>query len=395
MFTFGFKPKPIATELLRDVDAALASIPPLSDERVEKEVELLRVLNADSGVDFVNQTWLFVPYPNLLAVALKHGANTNAVDSSGVPALALALEQPDNRSADLLIDAGADVAETMRVDGSALIKAIRQSCTMSTKTHALARMPFSSTNPPAETARKNWTVVLKMLDCASVGVVNQADAAGRTACHFVAQTKDEVSEEVLLKLIFAGADVHAVDKAGVTVLDLAMKELHVARVHLVATLLAAGAVPPPSKGLDSDTSTMAVLGGGKGWGENGAACSKRFIQSKGLNAIRKRATDICVALQDLDLDAVRLREIVVQSCEPFAALLDFHLVWRLVVMVKHFKQGRREKTRAPTYRVTLDVPTELAFWSYTPTVTFNASITAMPEFAEMSFERLRAEHYRK
>jgi hypothetical protein len=90
-----------------------------------------------------------------------------------------------------------------------------------------------------------------------------------------------------------------------------------------------------------------------------------------------------------------LREIVVQSCEPFAALLDFHLVWRLVVMVKHFKQGRREKTRAPTYRVTLDVPTELAFWSYTPTVTFNASITAMPEFAEMSFERLRAEHYRK
>jgi hypothetical protein len=198
IFTFDVKPKP-TPDVLRDFDAALASIAQLSDERAQKEDELLRVLKDD--FDFVNQTWLFVPYPNVLAVALKHGANVSAVNASGVPALAVALDQLDNRSAELLIDAGADVAETFRVDSSALIKAVRQSWTMSKKRLA-GTLFFTANQAVVEAARKNWTVALKMLDCASVGVVNQADAAGRTACHFVAEANDD-SEEVLLKLILA------------------------------------------------------------------------------------------------------------------------------------------------------------------------------------------------
>jgi hypothetical protein len=72
------------------------------------------------------------------------------------------------------------------------------------------------------------------------------------------------------------------------------------------------------------------------------ACSHKVVQLAGFNAIRKRATEICMAMHDLDLDASRMSEIVIQSCTPFAERLDFHYIWDLVVMVKHFHDRHRK-----------------------------------------------------
>lgn len=53
--------------------------------------------------------------------------------------------------------------------------------------------------------------------------------------------------------------------------------------------------------------------------------------------IKERATQICIALQELKLDANRICEIVFAACEPTSRALPFHLIWNLVVTVKHFK----------------------------------------------------------
>jgi hypothetical protein len=74
-----------------------------------------------------------------------------------------------------------------------------------------------------------------------------------------------------------------------------------------------------------------------------AAISKRTVQLAGFKAIRDRATEICVALQDLEMDATRLSEIVIQSCTPFAERLEFHFIWDLVTAVKHFKERRQQR----------------------------------------------------
>jgi hypothetical protein len=73
------------------------------------------------------------------------------------------------------------------------------------------------------------------------------------------------------------------------------------------------------------------------------ACSHKVVQLAGFRAIRKRAAEICIAMHDLDLDAVRMSEIVIESCTPFAERLEYHYIWDLVVMVRHFHERQQAK----------------------------------------------------
>ena len=71
---------------------------------------------------------------------------------------------------------------------------------------------------------------------------------------------------------------------------------------------------------------------------DGIARARRAIHAAGFRAIRERAAQVCIGLQALRVPALQLCEIVIVDCAPFAARLDFYLVWNLVVAIKHFRE---------------------------------------------------------
>ena len=89
-------------------------------------------------------------------------------------------------------------------------------------------------------------------------------------------------------------------------------------------LLAAGVDPPTARMICDD----AV----------GIESARQTIQRVGLDEIRERAFEICLALQSLRLPALQTVLILTEACAPFAAQLDFHRLWNLVVKVKHFQR---------------------------------------------------------
>lgn len=65
--------------------------------------------------------------------------------------------------------------------------------------------------------------------------------------------------------------------------------------------------------------------------------AKQSVKKARYDLIKERAIEVCIALQDLQLDANRLCYIVIEACAPFAYDLAFHNVWNLVVKIKHWK----------------------------------------------------------
>lgn len=65
--------------------------------------------------------------------------------------------------------------------------------------------------------------------------------------------------------------------------------------------------------------------------------SSADIEKTAFIAIRKRATEVCIALQELELDANRLMKIVFYDCLPFSNQVAKHHLWELVTKVKHFR----------------------------------------------------------
>jgi hypothetical protein len=72
----------------------------------------------------------------------------------------------------------------------------------------------------------------------------------------------------------------------------------------------------------------------------------RDVQKRALKEIREKAREICIALYELDLDALRMCYIITEACVPYARQLDFHRVWNLVVCVRHFHDRRKRKVEA-------------------------------------------------
>jgi ankyrin repeat protein len=60
----------------------------------------------------------------------------------------------------------------------------------------------------------------------------------------------------------------------------------------------------------------------------------------GLSLINDRATDICIALQSLALPALITLSVVDAAC-PLAHVLPMHVKWRLVTLIKHFKDKKK------------------------------------------------------
>lgn len=166
---------------------------------------------------------------------------------------------------------------------------------------------------------------------------------------------DDGSERIVLALAAAGADLDAADHRGRTA-------VHWHRWHrCLPWLLACGADPnlgPPffdgraplplshrralclihAAGADLhlrcrlDAPAPALL-----------ADARRELLRTQLGLIRERATDVLVALQDLDLSAAELLEIIEFACEPFANCVPLRAKWALVVCVKHFPASGTSK----------------------------------------------------
>ncbi len=68
--------------------------------------------------------------------------------------------------------------------------------------------------------------------------------------------------------------------------------------------------------------------------------AKKRIEQAGFAAIRARVLEICIALQEIEMPAPQLIEIVTHTCAPFAARLPYHYLWDAVVLVKHFRSRK-------------------------------------------------------
>lgn len=65
---------------------------------------------------------------------------------------------------------------------------------------------------------------------------------------------------------------------------------------------------------------------------------RRRIPSTAFFAIKAEATQICIGLQSLGLDALCTCTIIQCACDPMSRLVPFHQLWALATAVKHFNQ---------------------------------------------------------
>jgi ankyrin repeat protein len=74
--------------------------------------------------------------------------------------------------------------------------------------------------------------------------------------------------------------------------------------------------------------------------------AKKRIERARFAAIRARVLEISNAMQQLEIPAPQLIEIVTQACAPFAAQLPYHYLWDAVVLVKHFHSQHLSAARS-------------------------------------------------
>ncbi|MEX0596993.1 MAG: hypothetical protein WD512_10890 [Candidatus Paceibacterota bacterium] len=70
--------------------------------------------------------------------------------------------------------------------------------------------------------------------------------------------------------------------------------------------------------------------------------TQKEIGMVAFNKVKFRLMEICIALQDLELDANRLMYIVYFDGLPFTNQIPLHLFWKLVTTVKHFHDRQRK-----------------------------------------------------
>jgi hypothetical protein len=152
--------------------------------------------------------------------------------------------------------------------------------------------------------------------------------------------------------IEAGADVNCIDNDGQTPLHRA------SGYHCVVLLVAAGANVSARDergqtafqalwgGTNSQSMLPAFVAAGADQGgvdrrvtdvdDDQVESARREIAKVRLDFVRRRATDVCIGLAPLRLDALQMCEILQHSCGPLAHLIAFHQWWTIATTVKHF-----------------------------------------------------------
>jgi ankyrin repeat protein len=163
--------------------------------------------------------------------------------------------------------------------------------------------------------------------------INSQDLTRWSPLHYAAINQSD--DKIVRFLIKKGANINLIDS--VNYWTPIMYCLAENRRKNLPILLAAGA---DHTNLDITFSNDNVL---IKFRKNIITIPKKNIELVGFNAIRKRAMKICIAMQDLNLPAPQMIEIIKQSCVPFTENLPYHYLWDLVVTVKHFHDRQSKK----------------------------------------------------
>lgn len=139
--------------------------------------------------------------------------------------------------------------------------------------------------------------------------VHALTAKGDTVCHRVAQSIDNRTvhvTRVMQFLLAAGADVDTANPSGITPRQLL-------RTHCQAVL---------------EPSAIDLAG--------------HLIAKTRLDFVRNRALQVCIGLQSRGLDALQMCEILLHACGPLAPIIPFHRWWKIATTVKHFSRVAQE-----------------------------------------------------
>lgn len=164
---------------------------------------------------------------------------------------------------------------------------------------------------------------------------------GRTALHHACCSFSDGGPTVEL-LIALGADIDAVSNDGQSACHDAATNQSAA--SLCALLAAGGDLDQPDNAGDTPRMIMEREYDPQPTNDEIDAARKRIAQLR-FEFVRKRALEICIALQSLNLDALQMCEIMIQS---FGNLVAFHQWWKLVTAVKHL---RKDLMQTPTTKV--------------------------------------------
>jgi ankyrin repeat protein len=162
--------------------------------------------------------------------------------------------------------------------------------------------------------------------------VDRQNTDGWTALHRACDDLQLNGPSVVELLVVLGADVSLVDCADQSVCDLAAAHWHSALCICVA---AGGDLDRTQKTGDTPRRIANRYNTLLPCGDEIAAARRRIAKAR-LDLVRQRAIQICVGLQSLDIDALRLCEILMHSFGALGSLIAFHQWWQIATKVKHF-----------------------------------------------------------
>jgi ankyrin repeat protein len=327
----------------------------------------------------------------LMTLLLAHKADIAAVDDLMRTPLNLAIKFHNESVVPILLDAGARLDDNVCWAASSSTSVIQ---VLLNRGVVLRDLRDDSNALAQGSTPLHWAVsskdiympALKVLVSSGVDL-NARDSFGNTCCHtfldrFVyAERKNliwlidsgvdlEVVNSVghtplhracmqangsAIFLVAAGADVHKLTGNGDTACHLALARVEQSEaVELIYVLHAVGAsIDVPNQTGDTVRQLLA---------ERKVTIRPRKLESTlramvrlRLDFVRKRALQICIALQSLRLDALQMCEILVHACGAVAPVIRFHHWWNIVTAVKHYMPqpkvtlpAKQQKSKAPT-----------------------------------------------
>jgi ankyrin repeat protein len=311
---------------------------------------------------------------DVVEVLLQAGADVNKADENGFAPLSVAATAV---IATMLIERGADVNAANKLGHTALliagrkgradvVKALVQAGADLNKADMSGRLPLT-----VAADEGLWSLVTLLARLNRHANVDALSSSGKTAL-WLALECEPVAREAATALICAGADVDFQWNGESLLRSAAWRG-----ADNVLLLLAAGAATVGVSAVDCcDRDVMALMmAGGVVWNEleieqairrfdedsdddndsddsddnsderfmitlaeilSQVPAAKKRIEQFGFGLVCARVLEISNAMQQLEIPALQLIEIVTQACGPFAAQLPYHYLWDAVVLVKHY-----------------------------------------------------------